>query len=406
MSKSQTIALVSAFPPGRQSLNEYGLHLAKGLASCPDVAEVVVIADKLPAPVAELDLGPKIRVHRVWSFNSLTAVPAILRALWSADVDSVLWNVQVASFGDREVPAALGLFGPAIARLLGWRSGVLAHNLVAGIDLESTQLKGKPIRQAIVRAGGAAVTRALIAADYLSVTLPSYEKMLKARYPNAEIHHIPHGTFDTTERNLPALQDRPKRIVTMGKFGTYKRLETMLAAFDLLRTRPEFQDYQLVIGGTDHPATPGYMAKIEAERRNDPAVIFHGYVAEDDVPDFFAQSRLSVFDYSATTGSSGVLHQAATYETIPVFPRIGDFVDLCEHEGLKGVNYTPGCADEMAAAISDILARPDEAQTLARDNRLATQGQGGLSLARVAQLHATMLRMTREERQAVELASI
>lgn len=398
MPKPQTIALVTAFPPGRQSLNEYGLHLAKELAECPDVAEVVVIADKLPIRMEELDLGPKIRLRRVWSFNSVKAGPSILRALWREEVDSVLWNVQVASFGDRELPAALGLFTPAIARLMGWRSGVLAHNLVAGIDLENTQLKGKPIRQAIVRAGGAVVARALAAADYMTVTLPSYEKMLKARFPRAEIHHVPHGTFDTTARQLPALADRPKRIVTMGKFGTYKRLETLLAAFDLLRALPEFRGYELVIGGMDHPATPGYMARLAEERRNDPAVIFHGYVAEEDVPEFFSQARLSVFDYSATTGSSGVLHQAATYETIPVFPRIGDFVDLCEHEGLKGANYAPGKSVEMAFAMRDILGRPEEAQKLARSNRAATQG---MSLSRVARFHAAMLRMNRHQRRAI-----
>jgi hypothetical protein len=44
------IALVSAFPPGQLSLNEYGLHFARHLAAHPDVAEVVMLADILPAP--------------------------------------------------------------------------------------------------------------------------------------------------------------------------------------------------------------------------------------------------------------------------------------------------------------------------------------------------------------------
>ena len=51
------LALVSAFPPGRQSLNEYGLHLAREMAERTDVSEVVVRADRLSQPEAELPLG-------------------------------------------------------------------------------------------------------------------------------------------------------------------------------------------------------------------------------------------------------------------------------------------------------------------------------------------------------------
>ncbi|MFW2590236.1 glycosyltransferase [Sagittula sp. SSi028] len=395
MPKAQRIALVSAFPPGRQSLNEYGYHLARELAACPDVKEIVVLADKLPLWEPELDLGPKIRVCRVWSFNSLSIGPAILRALFREEVDGVLWNLQMASFGNRELPAALGLLTPAFTRLGGWRGGVIAHNLISRIDLDNTQLKGKPARKAIVRAAGAVVTRALLAAGYMTVTLASYAEMLQSRFPRAEVHHIPHGTFDTVARSLPKLSERPKRIVTMGKFGTYKRIETLLSAFDLMRAVPEFADYQLVIGGMDHPATPGYLDKLKWERQGDKGVVFHGYVAEEDVPEFFAQARLSVFDYNATTGSSGVLHQAASYETVPVFPNIGDFIDVCEHEGLRGVNYTPGNPTDMAWAMRRALDDLDSAQTLAENNRIASQD---IPLSQVARFHVAMLRMTRRQR--------
>ena len=75
---SFNLALVSAFPPGKQSLNEYGLHLAKEFAARSDVASVVVIADKLEKYSPELDLGPKVQVERVWSFNRISSAPKIL----------------------------------------------------------------------------------------------------------------------------------------------------------------------------------------------------------------------------------------------------------------------------------------------------------------------------------------
>ncbi|SMX31104.1 glycosyltransferase [Actibacterium lipolyticum] len=373
MTKSFRIALVTAFPPGQNSLNEYGLHLAKGLADRTDVSEVVIIADQLDADLPELDLGPKIRVERVWRFNRVSSALRILRALRRAAPDGVLWNLQTATFGDKELPAALGLLAPAAARVLGLSSGIIAHNLISGIDLENTQLKGQRIRQTLVRAGGAVVTRAMLSASYMTVTLRGYLEQLSQSYPKANVHLVPHGTFDTEVRPSRPLSERPRRIVTMGKFGTYKRLETLLTAFDTLRENPDFADFELVIGGQDHPSTPGYLADLAKERANDKAVIFHGYIAEEEIPDFFENARLSVFDYNATTGSSGVLHQTASYGAVPVFPRIGDFVDVCRDEGLSGAHYGVMNAAEMAEAMTRMLSDHDEAQAIADNNRLASQ---------------------------------
>ena len=57
------LALVSAFPPGRQSLNEYGLHLAREMAARSDVSEVVVLADRLAEEAPEVVL---IAVRPAW----------------------------------------------------------------------------------------------------------------------------------------------------------------------------------------------------------------------------------------------------------------------------------------------------------------------------------------------------
>lgn len=374
MSHPRRIALVSAFPPGQQTLNEYGLHLVKGLAERADVAEVLVLADRLPSPQSELDLGPKIRVSRVWRFNDPLAGVGILRALHREAPDGVIWNLQTASFGNWELPAALGLLAPAAARLLGLKSGVIAHNLIGGIDLNNTQLKGQPLRQAIVRAGGALVTRALMSADYTTVTLRSYLDALRESYPDADLHLVPHGTFDTAPRAVPRLVERPLRIATMGKFGTYKRLETILSAFDLLRKRPGFAHAELVIGGSDHPCTPGYLANLAKDRRHDTGVRFAGYIAEDDIPAFFETARLSVFDYATTTGSSGVLHQAASYGSLPVFPCIGDFIDLCQDEGLTGAHFTPLDAGDMARSMEMALRKLTASQQIADRNKAAAMG--------------------------------
>lgn len=184
----------------------------------------------------------------------------------------------------------------------------------------------------------------------------------------------------------------------MGKFGTYKRLETLIDAFRLLR--PTHPGLELVIGGSDHPNTPGYLAATAATCADDPAIRFHGYVAEDDIPAFFGDARISVFDYSATTGSSGVLHQTACYGAVPVFPRIGDFVDVCRDEGLDGANYAPGDAEGMAQAIASLLADPSRADRLAIANQTAALE---MPISQVAQVHMDRLAQHWRDRPAQPL---
>lgn len=387
------IALVSAFPPARQSLNEYGLHLARGLADHDQIAEVVVLADRKDTGLAELDLGPKVRVRRVWSFNAATTFVSIASALREERVDGALFNIQMATFGDREIPAALGLMSPLAARLTGTPAGVLAHNLIGGIDLDETHLKGQRLRQNIIRIGGAIVTRALLAANYMTVTLDGYHQMLKRRYPTADVALVPHGAFDTGPVEVVPNAKRAMRIVTMGKFGTYKRLETLLAAFELLRDVPGLEDLELVIGGSDHPSTPGYMESCSRQAKNNPRVTFAGYLPEEDIPSFFGQARVSVFDYSATTGSSGVLHQTASYGTVPLFPRIGDFVDLCRDEGIEGMHYAPGDAPGMAEAIRSLLFDPERSDAMAARNLEAARG---MPFSDVVEYHIRRFRSLRK----------
>lgn len=387
--KGLEIAFITAFPPGTQSLTEYGFHMVREFAANPDVAHVHVLADVLPKAAPELDLGPKVTVHRVWRFNTLSCLPAILGKLRQLRPDGALFNLQTATFGDRELTAGLGLLTPMVARWLACPTGVLAHNWLVGVDLEHTILKGQRVRQMIVKTGGAVITRAMMSASYVTTTLQSYVDALKPRYPRADLTLVPHGTFDTVEREWIPLATRPHQIVTMGKFGTYKKLETLIAAFGMLRQDPAFADYKLVIGGSDHPNTPGYFDGLARKHAGDTSIVFHGYVAEDDIARFFETAQLSVFDYESTTGSSGVLHQTASYGTLPVFPEIGDFVDVARDEGIAGYNYLPGDADDMADAMRRALSDMDAAETRARANRDASLD---MPLSKVVAFHIDKFR--------------
>lgn len=391
-----TLAIVTAFPPGSGSLNEYGLHMVKALVKRSDVDKITIIADVLPDPLDELDLGPKVEVHRIWSFNSVCSGFKILRALKKCGADSVLYNLQTASFGDREIPAALGLLTPMITQKCGIPSGVILHNLIDAVDLSKTQIGTNVIRQKIVQKAGEAITRLLLKTGYVTVTLDSFADILQTKYNSQNAFMVPHGTFERESScDLPNLSERPNRIVTMGKFGTYKKLDRMIKAIQSINTSNPNSPVELVIGGSNHPATPGYLESLEALYAADTNIKFHGYVAEEEVENFFTSARLAIFDYDSTTGSSGVLHQAAIYRTPAAYPLMGDFVDVTEREGIRGFHFTPLDVVDLQKTISKALNFEIIAQDIADSNLNVSQS---VTLQTVMAVHLRLLQRLKSGR--------
>ena len=366
----KTIAIVTAFPPSAGSLNEYGLHLVNAFAARDDIEKIIVIGDKYEGRAAELDLGPKVEVWRIWRFNSPFAGLHILRALRASQAEGVLYNLQTASFGDQEIPAALGLLTPAISQKMTAPSGVIMHNLIDAVDLSKTNLAKSPLRQKLVNAAGCFVTKIMLMSGFMTVTLDSFWDILKTKYKAKNAFMVPHGSFPSKPNSaITELSERPRTIVTMGKFGTYKRLERTIGAIQNLNSElTACSKIKLVIGGSDHPATPGYLDGLADKYKEDSNIIFHGYVAEEDVASFFTQAKLAIFDYDSTTGSSGVLHQAAIYGTPAAYPMMGDFIDVTEREGLKGFNYEPLDQAALEATIKSCFENDNLAQSFAKNN--------------------------------------
>ena len=385
-----TLALISAFPPAKASLNEYGLHLVNAFARRTDITRIIVLADQDDSVAKELELDPKIEVRRVWKFNSPFAGLAILRELKAIQPEHALYNLQTASFGDNEVPAALGLLTPMLSQRLV-PSGVIMHNLIDAVDLSKTNLAGNKIRQKIVSTAGTIINKCLLKTGFVSVTLDSFLDIFHSKYRAKNAFIVPHGSFaNESKADIPLINERSDTIVTMGKFGTYKKLERMISAVQRLNsTLYKTAPIKLVIGGSNHPATPGYMETLQAEHAIDSNIVFHGYVAEEDVAGFFKQGKLAVFDYDSTTGSSGVLHQAATYGTPSIYPLMGDFIDVTEREGLQGFHYIPLDEDSLMSTIDKALSLSEKAQDMA-DNNLSISS--GVPMDTIASVQMSLLK--------------
>lgn len=385
------LGLVTTYPPGTGSLNEYAFHFVRAFRTKQEVAELHLFVDELPPgktygadPTALEEESaavtnapfPQATMHFVpcWRFNGLMNVWRILRAVRQAKLDAVLFNIQFASFGDRKIPATLGLLTPAMLRLFGVPTIVLLHNIMETVDLKNAGFADQPLIERLIRFIGWIITHFILRAHLVAVTIPKYVEILEERYGAKNVLLAPHGAFET-DSAPPSfeLPEGPLRIMTFGKFGTYKRVETLVEAFDLLQQQKQ-ATLELVIAGTNSPNAPSYLENIAEQYAKVPNVRYTGYVAEEDVPDIFGEAAAVVFPYTSTTGSSGVLHQAGDYGKAVVLPRIGDLAELVAEEGYTGEFFEPNNAQSLADAIGRILDEPERRIEMGRQNYLAARG--------------------------------
>ncbi len=350
------IALITAFPPSRHALNEYGYHVAEQLRQerCVDLT---VLGDYLSTPADEL---PGFKVDRCWGFGENGNLFTLLRALRRVKPDVAWFNLGFASFGARPLSAVLGLLTPAAARLTGAYSHVTLHQLFETVDLEDAAVTSPRM----YRLGGWLATHLLLSANSLSVLMPAYRRTLEAKYRHGRVSVRSHGIFagrpdppDLTRRGNPT-----HRILAFGKWGTYKRLELLIEAFNRVATT--FPDLKLIIGGGDHPKTPGYVQSMALRHASD-RIQFLGYVAEESIPDLFREASLAVMPYTSSAGSSGVAHLAAQYGVPVIASGIEDFRELAEHEGIAMRFFTPGDVDSLVEQLQLALNSPDELKEMA-----------------------------------------
>ena len=350
------IALITSFPPSRHALNEYGFHVAEQLRQerCVDLT---VLGDYLPTPADEL---PGFKVVRCWGFGRRGNIASLLRAIRRVKPDVAWFNLGFASFGDRPLSAVLGLVTPAAARLHGVHSHVTLHQLFETVDLEDAAVSSPRL----YRAGGWLATHLLLSANSLSVLMPAYRRTLDEKYRHGRVSVRSHGIF----AGRPDPPDFARRgnpthcILAFGKWGTYKRLELLIEAFD--RVAKKFPNVKLVIGGGDHPKTPGYVHSMAQRHAND-RIQFLGYVPEESIADLFREASLAVMPYTSSAGSSGVAHLAAQYGVPVIASGIQDFRDLAEHEGIAMRFFTSGDVDSLVEQLLLALNSPDELKEMA-----------------------------------------
>jgi glycosyltransferase involved in cell wall biosynthesis len=177
-----------------------------------------------------------------------------------------------------------------------------------------------------------------------------------------------HGTFATipTPPDFRKRGNPDKRILAIGHWGTYKRLETLMEAFP--RVLKEVPNARLVVAGANHHTKAGYWESVREAQPAHLPIDFRGYVPEEAIPDLFQSASVLVLPYDSATGSSGPAHQACEYGVPIVCADIPDLRGMAEDEDMAARFYEVGNAGGLAEQLVAILQSPELEHQMAEHN--------------------------------------
>lgn len=358
------ICLVATFPPSGRQLNEYAFHIARELSRNPDV-ELTILADELTDyEFATDENGKSLKAHeqselagfnviRCWDFGSVLTPVRLLNAIRRINPDVVWYNLVFSSFATPKNPVAAfaGLSAPALTQAAGFFTHITLHHIIEHVDFAAGGVK----HQRLFRVGTNLATKALLRAHSVSVLLPHYRETLRTKYSARNVLLGTHGTFAT----IPSPPDFNKRgnpdlrILAIGHWGTYKRLETLMDAFP--KVLEAIPNARLIVAGANHHTKAGYWESIRDAQPKHLPIEFRGYVPEEAIPELFQSTSVVVLPYDSATGSSGPAHQACEYGVPIVCVDIDDFRQMVDGEGMAARFYAKGNPEDLAAQLIAIL---------------------------------------------------
>jgi glycosyltransferase involved in cell wall biosynthesis len=243
------------------------------------------------------------------------------------------------------------------------------HHIIEHVDFAAAGVK----RERLLRFGGDLTTRTLLRANSVSVLLGNYHRTLMSKYAARNVLLGTHGTFTavTTPPDFAMRGNPDRRILAIGHWGTYKRLETLMAAFP--RVLEQVPNARLIVAGANHHTKPGYWESIRAAQPPHLPIEFRGYVPEEAIPDLFATSSILVLPYDSATGSSGPAHQACEYGVPIVSADLREFRAMAVDENMAIRFYKAGDPADLAQQITAILESDELERSMAEHNFAAGQ---------------------------------
>ena len=309
---------------------------------------------------------PGFSVIRCWKFGSMANPVRLLNTIRRLKPDVVWYNLVFSSFATPENPFAAfaGLSAPALTRAAGFYTHITLHHIIEHVDFSAAGVR----QERLFRIGTELATRALLGANSVSVLLPGYHRTLVTKYSAKNVLLGTHGTFATTPTppDFTKRGNPDKRILAIGHWGTYKRLETLMKAFPMVLEK--VPDARLIVAGANHHTKAGYWESIREAQPAHLPIEFRGYVPEEAIPELFQTTSVLVMPYDSATGSSGPAHQACEFGVPIVCADIPDFHGMATEEDMAILFYKLGDAADLAEQLIQILESPELEHKMAHHN--------------------------------------
>jgi glycosyltransferase involved in cell wall biosynthesis len=184
------------------------------------------------------------------------------------------------------------------------------------------------------------------------------------------VHVVPHGAFEhltrqPDERPLPAELARVEGPVVLcfGLIRPYKGVDVLVEAFQ------EVEGAELWVVGRPLGVSMERLRRLAPPGR---VRFVDRYVSDREQPAYFRRAELLVLPHRSVD-VSGVLFAGLAFGKAMVLSDVGGFREMVDAHG-AGRLVPPGDPDALAAAIRELLARPDERADFERRAEAAAAG--------------------------------
>lgn len=350
------LTIVSPFPPTITGIGQYGYHVTRSLAKSGSFSRVTVLAGSKVNGEQPNHLGIT-ELDYCWGPGQLSARQAILSRVKHLHPDLVWFNLGASVFGKSPWMNISGLFTPMLIQRMGIPTVLTLHELAELTDLRALNVPGGPFAPL----GARLITDIATRADVTCLTMRNYADWLTARQITCA--HIPIGAY-----HEPDLLDESnsQELLFFTTLAPFKGLELLLEAFRVLRS--EFPALRLTIAGTEHTRFPNYARELRTYFNGTKGIHWLGQVAEDGVMDLFRRAQIVVLPYTASTGSSSVLYQAATWGRAVVVSDLKEVYELAHESNLLVEFFKNGDVQSLCQSLRLLLNSPEKRRIQARYN--------------------------------------
>jgi glycosyltransferase involved in cell wall biosynthesis len=296
-------------------------------------------------------------IEYCWKPGSLKARPAILSRVKTLRPDLVWFNLGASIFGKSPLSNISGSLTPMFAKQMGLPTVVTLHELVEFADLRALNAPGGSFAQW----GARLLTRITTQADVICLTLRHYAEQLSNR--SLDCAHIPIGAY-----HEPELLDETdtQELLFFTTLAPFKGVELLVDVFCRLRSR--YPHLKLTIAGAGHNRFPNYVRELKNRLDGMAGINWLGQVPEDKVRDLFRNSQIVIVPYLASTGSSSVLYQAATWGRAVIASDLDEICRLAHESNLQIEFFRTGDADSLRQKIQLLLDSPQKRRLQAEHN--------------------------------------